>query len=109
MDVLKRIDDIMKKQNLTDYQLAKLSNLSLSTLSNMRRRNTVPSIQTLQTICNALGITLSQFFVDEDTELYPISPEQKPFFDYYIHLSDEQQHLLLELVKNMTGNRRADR
>ena len=40
MDVLKRIDEIMRKQHLNDYQLSKLSGLSTSTISNMRKRNT---------------------------------------------------------------------
>lgn len=35
MDVLKRIDEIMRKQHLNDYQLSKLSGLSTSTISNM--------------------------------------------------------------------------
>ena len=43
MDVLKRIDEIMRKQHLNDYQLSKLSGLSTSTISNMRKRNTIPS------------------------------------------------------------------
>ena len=47
MDVLKRIDEIMRKQHLNDYQLSKLSGLSTSTISNMRKRNTIPSIATL--------------------------------------------------------------
>lgn len=38
MDVLKRIDEIMRKQHLNDYQLSKLSGLSTSTISNMRKR-----------------------------------------------------------------------
>lgn len=44
MDVLKRIDEIMRKQHLNDYQLSKLSGLSTSTISNMRKRNTIPSM-----------------------------------------------------------------
>ena len=33
MNVIARIDEIMKKQGLTDYQLSKLSGLSPSTIS----------------------------------------------------------------------------
>ena len=35
MNVIARIDEIMKKQGLTDYQLSKLSGLSPSTISNL--------------------------------------------------------------------------
>lgn len=101
MNVIERIDEIMKKQKLTDYQLAKISGLSSSTISNMRKRNTVPSVATLEYMCKGMGITLSQFFADEQTLMYPVTPEQKEFLDYYVLLSEEQQNLILELVKNL--------
>ena len=53
MDVIKRIEDLMKERNWTDYKLSKKSGLSSSTIANMRRRNTIPSIPTLETICEA--------------------------------------------------------
>lgn len=49
------------------YKLAKLSGVSQSTLSNMFSRNNDPSISTLEDICRAFGITLSQFFADDGT------------------------------------------
>ena len=101
MDVLKRIDEIMKKQNLNDYQLSKLSGLSTSTISNMCKRNTIPSIATLEYICDSLDMTLSQFFVEENTNLYPVTDKQKDFLDYFVLLTDRQQDLLLEIVKSM--------
>lgn len=101
MNVIKRIDEIMEKQDLTDYQLSKISGLSTSTISNMRKRNTIPSIATLEYICDALQITLSQFFADDQTEQYPVTPKQKEFLDYYVLLSEKQQDLLLELMQNM--------
>lgn len=101
MDILKRIDEIMKKQNLNDYQLSKLSGLSTSTISNMRKRNTIPLIATLEYICGSLDMTLSQFFVEENTNLYPVTDKQKDFLDYFVLLTDRQQDLLLEIVKSM--------
>lgn len=104
MDVLKRIDEIMRKQHLNDYQLSKLSGLSTSTISNMRKRNTIPSIATLEYICDSFDMTLSQFFVDEGTLLYPVNDTQKDILDYFILLTEEQQQLVLEVVKNMQAN-----
>ena len=92
MDVLKRIDEIMRKQHLNDYQLSKLSGLSTSTISNMRKRNTIPSIATLEYICDSFDMTLSQFFVDEGTLLYPVNDTQKDFLDYFIFLTEEKKN-----------------
>ena len=104
MDVLKRIDEIMARQHLNDYQLSKLSGLSTSTISNMRKRNTIPSIATLEYICESFDITLSKFFMDNQSTLYPVNETQKEFLDYFVLLSDEQQQLMLEVVKNIRSD-----
>ena len=104
MDVLKRIDEIMARQHLNDYLLSKLSGLSTSTISNMRKRNTIPSIATLEYICESFDITLSQFFMDNQSTLYQVNETQKEFLDYFVLLSDEQQQLMLEVVKNIRSD-----
>ena len=42
MDVLKRLDDLMKERGWSDYRLAQNSKLSSSTIANIRSRKTVP-------------------------------------------------------------------
>lgn len=102
MNVVERLNELMKKQGLTDYQLAKLSGLSTSTIANMRKRNTTPTVPTLESICEALNISLSQFFADDaSVQAYPITLKQKRFLDYYVQLSEKQQDLLFEIVLNM--------
>ncbi len=61
MDVISRINSLMKERNWSDYRLSLESGLSSSTIANMHRRGTVPSISTLEQICDAFGISLSQF------------------------------------------------
>ncbi len=98
MDVLKRIDDLIKERNWSDYRLAMESGLSSSTIANLRRRNTVPSIPTLEAICNAFGITLSQFFDDQYNGNY-LNAEQQDFFNKWIGLTAEQKKILDDLIK----------
>ena len=66
MDVLERLRQILDERGWTEYRLAKISGLSESTIANIFKRNTIPSLPTLEAICNGLGITLSQFFADGD-------------------------------------------
>ena len=101
MDVVKRINDIMKKQGMSRYQLAKLSGLSQSTLSNMNTRNTTPSIPTVELICHALNISLSQFFAGENELMYPVNYKQKEMLDLFIMLDNEQQEAILNLARHM--------
>ena len=48
MDVLQRIRELMEERGWSSYRLAVASGLSQSTIANMFRRNTVPSIPTLE-------------------------------------------------------------
>ena len=67
IDVIQRIDKLIEKNGLSYYALAAKAGLSSSTIANIHRRNTVPSIATLDAICNAFGITLSEFFSDDES------------------------------------------
>lgn len=96
MDVNGRIKHLMKERNWTEYRLAKMAGLSASTLSNLFTRNTMPSINTLESICNGFGITLAQFFTEG--EVIELSGEQKEFFDEWVTLTADEK----ELVKQIT-------
>lgn len=56
----------MEARGWTDYRLAKESNLSHSTVTNMFNRNNAPTLPTLEAVCKAFGITLAQFFSECD-------------------------------------------
>ena len=96
-DVMNRLERLMKERNWTAYRLAKETGLSASTISNMFRRNTIPSIPTLEMICEAFGITLAQFFA-EDWKMVELTAEQKAFFDRWVDLTPQQKELLEQLV-----------
>ena len=96
-DVMNRLERLMKERNWTAYRLAKETGLSASTISNMFRRNTIPSIPTLETICEAFGITLAQFFA-EDWNMVELTAEQKAFFDRWVDLTPRQKELLEQLI-----------
>jgi len=99
MDTNRRIRQFMEDRNWTEYRLAKESGLSQSTIANLYKRNTVPSIATLEAICKGFGITLAQFFCEGN--MVELTDEQKGLFDRWVTLSQEQKHLLYELIKNM--------
>lgn len=100
MDVIKRIDNLMKERQWSDYKLALESGLSTSTIANIHRRNTIPSITTLEAICSAFGITLAQFFSDDDSKV-KLNEEQKELFNCWLGLSNHQKQLIYDLIKEM--------
>lgn len=100
MDVIKRIDKLMEERHWSDYKLAAESGLSSSTIANIHRRNTIPSISTLEAICSAFGLTLSQFFTD-DNQTVQLNKEQKDLFDRWITLTEKQKQIIYDLIKEM--------
>lgn len=100
IDPIERIDQLMQERGWSNYRLCLESGLSTSTIANIHRRNTVPSIPTLEAICNAFGITLSQFFQEESC-FVALTEEQKNFFDKWVTLTSNQKKLLAELVNEM--------
>ena len=69
MDTNDRLKRLLKERGWTEYRLSKNSGLAETTIGNIFRRNTVPSIPTLEIICKSFGITLAQFFAEGDTGL----------------------------------------
>ena len=75
MDVNEKIRRLMEERGWSAYRLAKQCGLSVATIGNLFRRNTTPSIATLEAICSGLNITLAQFFAEGD--LVEMTPEAK--------------------------------
>lgn len=101
MDTLTRLQQLLRDRGWTEYRLAKECGLAQNTIGNIFRRNTVPSISTLETICSAFGITLSQFFAD--CEMVELTPDLKQLFDSWVTLSPSQKAAALQMLKAMNN------
>jgi len=101
MDVNEKLRKMLKNRGWTEYKMSKYSGLSESTIGNIFSRNTVPSIATLESICKAFGITLSQFFADDDSELVEMNEDLKELFNDWVSLSKEQKDAVRQLLKTM--------
>lgn len=96
MNVHLKLCQLLKARNWTEYRLAKKCGLSESTLSNVFRRNTTPSIPTLEALCKGFGITLSQFFAED--EMVELTPELKELFDVWVRLTPRQKAAVYNLI-----------
>ena len=97
MNAQLRIRQLMEERGWTDYRLAKEANLSHSTVTNMFKRNNAPTLPTLEAVCAAFGITLSQFF-SEGNNATEITEEQRALFAKWSTLSDKQKEALLKMI-----------
>ena len=99
MNVAERIHELRLKRNWSVNYLAMEAGLTQSTLDSVLKRNSNPRIDTIQSICNAFGITLSQFFyTDETMEL--LSPKEKQLIEIFRQLTPQKQQALIDLLLN---------
>ena len=99
MDTHSKLRQLMSERGWTAYRLAKESGLSESTLANIFKRNTVPSISTLEAVCAAFGISLAQFFFF--FFMVELTPELKELFDHWVSLTPEQKQAALQMLRAM--------
>ncbi len=98
MDINKKIEQLRFARGWSMYELAQEAGITQSTLTSMIKRGNPPKIDTLECICEAFGITLSQFFM-EDEELEVLSKNEKELISLFRKIPDVKQQALIDLLK----------
>ena len=99
MDILDKITQFRLERNWSEYQLAEESGLTQSTISSWYRKHMLPTIPSLMKICDAFGITLSQFFLEDGDNVILISEQQRQLLHHAAKLSPQQYEALLHFLK----------
>ena len=99
-DILATITEYREDRGWTEYQLAEHSGLPQSTISSWYRKNMVPTIPSLEKICSAFGITLSQLFAEGDVPV-SLTESQRKLLERWSRLSEDQQSVVFALIDKM--------
>ena len=97
MNINKKIEELRFQRGWSMYELAQEAGVTQSTLTSCMSRGNPPKIETLQSLCDAFGITLAQFFIEDET-LEVLSKDEKKLLALYRKLSEEKQTALLKLL-----------
>ena len=92
-----RLKQIRKERNIKLVNLAHDSGISQPSLSNVENGKKSLSIVTLEKVCDALGVSLSDFFSTQQNEL---PPKQYDLLQAAQHLSDTQLDSLINLINS---------
>ncbi len=112
MDVVERIIQLKDKKGYSTNKLASLAGLTQSTLQSILSNKNLPTIPTLEKICNALDISLSAFFTpldNHDSFMEPpsvykydvLTPELRKLIESARDLSPDQLVKLTEFIESM--------
>lgn len=83
---LERIEELCRIRGWSHYRLAKEMDVSPNSIGNLFRRTSIPSVPTIRHICEAMGITISQFY-STDGSAATITEQQKAFLELFDRLS----------------------
>ena len=95
MNVGKRIKDLREKKGFTVNKLANLAGISQSYLRDVELGNKNPTVETLSYFCDALGVSLKDFFDNMDSGINAFLKSE------LVKLSDEQQLKLAEFLRTL--------
>lgn len=99
MDVKQRLQQLMDERGWTIYRFAKEAGMPWSTIRNVLKRGTEPSISTLEVLCKGLGISLAQFFDADDSN--GLTNEQQELLHGWNLLDSQSKEAVRQMIKTL--------
>lgn len=99
VNVLERIVELREERHWTEYQLAEKSGLTQSTISSWYRKNMLPTIPSLTKICDAFGISISQFFLEDNNQAVLLNERELALLKAASKLNSPQYDSLLHFLE----------
>lgn len=94
-NVTNRIVFLYNQRHWTKYRLAKECGLPLSTINTILSKSNMPTLPTIHRICDGFGITLSQFFQEDNKQSgNNLSKDQTELLAYFQLLNSEDKTIV---------------
>ncbi len=102
MNILDRILTLRKERGWTEYEMAERAGMTQSTISSWYKKNMLPSIPSLEKICKAFGLTLSEFFLEQEKgATLSLTDQQVRLLNYAARLTPDQYEALLAFMQKL--------
>lgn len=100
-DVSKRLDQIIKGGRMSMYEIADKASIPASTLYSYRYKGYFPPIDKLERICNVMGISLVEFFIDTETR----GIAEEAIVSKWLCLTEEERTAIMEIIDIMINRK----
>lgn len=97
VDLVKRIKELMDKKGWTSYELSAQTGISTNAIYDWFKIGATPSLTNVVKICEAMDISLEQFFCGE--QMYCPSDEEQAILEQWFRLSDLERNTVLQLIE----------
>lgn len=95
MNVAQRLIELRNMRGITTNKLANLAGVSQSHLREIEMGTRNPTVETLSYFCDALGVTLGEFFNDSEGDLNPFLVSAAK------NLNSDQQTMLANFILSL--------
>ena len=95
-----RIDGLSEKRGYTKYRMSQLTGKPQTALGNILSQKSIPTIPTLERICDAFNITLAQFFSEDGSRL-DLTDEQSEILEVWDGLDVKENEILLSFIRRL--------
>lgn len=95
--IAERINELRIKKGWSQYNLAKATGISENTVYGWTRNNVTPSLKNVEAICEAMGITVAQFFCGNCAEI--LDNEERKLLNEWFLLSDIEKQSIFDIIE----------
>ena len=96
INATERIGELMVLKGWTAYELSNQTGISTNAIYEWFKTGTVPTLQNIIKICEAMEISLEQFFCGGD---YKYTDEENESLKEWVGLSDLEKSTLMNLIE----------
>ncbi len=97
INIVERINELINKKGWSIYELSKQTGISTNAIYDWNKINAVPSLSNIVKICEALEISLGQFFCG--FEAYQLSEDENKILQEWFTLSDLEKDAILRMIE----------
>lgn len=97
MDIKDRLEELRKQKNISIYELTFRADLSENTIYHWYNNKSSPSLNGLIAVCNALDITIEEFFNPKVKGA--LSVRESELVELFSKCRDEEQEAVLTLLR----------
>ena len=96
VNLVDRINELISKKGWTAYELSKQTGISTNTIYEWNK-GTIPSLSNVVKVCEALDITVEQFFCG--LESYKLSEDENRILQEWLMLSDLEKNAIMSVIE----------
>jgi len=109
--IITKILELCNERSWSLYKLAKETEIPYSSLNNMIKRNTLPTIPTLFKICKGFNVAPADFLFSvhysfsSDIKYLPVSHDEIELLTSYRKLDDDTKSLVISYINEQISNK----